>query len=85
MMLAGVGIRKNSQNQQAAQKIINALISEKGQSHLTLNNYEYPTRPNVQTNPDVPDINIEHLVQVPQKHLADLAPTRSLLQELALQ
>ena len=85
MMLAGVGVRKNSTNQEAAHKVINALISEKGQSHFTLNNYEYPTRPNVQTNPDVPDINIEHLVKVPQKHLADLAPTRTLLQELALQ
>ena len=85
MMIAGVGVRADSENKDAAYKVINALISQKGQSHFTINNYEYPTRPNVPTNPDVPDINIEHLIKVPQKHLADLAPTRALLQELALQ
>ena len=84
-MLAGVGIRKDSPNKLAAEKIIEYLVSVEGQSHFTVNNFEYPTRPNVPTNPDVPDINIEHLVDVQQEHLADVGPTRTLLKELSLQ
>ena len=85
MMLAGVGIRKGSTNKEQAEKIINYLISVEGQSYFTKNNYEYPTRPNVPTNADVPDLNLNHLMDVPQHHLADLGPTRTLLQELSLQ
>ena len=40
---------------------------------------------NQPANPDVPDMNIEHLVDVPQEHLADVGPTRTLLKELSLQ
>jgi iron(III) transport system substrate-binding protein len=85
MMLAGVGIRKNSPNKEAAEKVIEYLVSIEGQSHFTVNNFEYPTRPKVPTNPDVPDINIGHLIDVPQEHLADVGPTRTLLKELSLQ
>ena len=43
-----------------------------------MNNYEYPTRPNVQTNPDVPDLILVQLWIIPQEYLIDIGPTRSL-------
>lgn len=85
LMLAGVGVRKGSPNKKAAEQVIEYLVSVEGQSHFTMNNFEYPTRPNVPTNPDVPDINIENLTHVPQEHLADVGPTRTLLKDLSLQ
>jgi iron(III) transport system substrate-binding protein len=85
LMLAGVGVRKDSPNTEAAEKIIEYLVSIEGQSHFTMNNFEYPTRPNVQTHPDVPDMNIETILHVPQEHLADVGPTRTLLKDLSLQ
>jgi iron(III) transport system substrate-binding protein len=85
MMLAGVGIRKNSPNQENAEKIVSYLVSIESQSYFSMNNYEYPTRPNVTTHPDVPDLNLEHLMDAPQSNLADLGPTRTMLQELSLQ
>jgi iron(III) transport system substrate-binding protein len=85
MMLAGVGIRKNSPNKENAEKVIAYLTSVEGQSYFTLNNYEYPTRPNVPTHKEVPDINLEHLLEFPQHYLSDLGPTRTLIQELSLQ
>ena len=85
LMVSGAGIRKGSVNKEAAEKVSGYLVSKEGQSHFAMNNYEYPTRPNVQTNPDVPDLDLKSVMDIPQEYLIDIGPTRSLLQELALQ
>ena len=85
LMVSGAGIRKGSANKAAAEKVLGYLVSKEGQSHFAMNNYEYPTRPNVQTNPDVPDLDLKSVMDIPQEYLIDIGPTRTLLQELALQ
>ena len=85
LMVAGAGIRKGSPNQDAAEKLLGYLVSPKGQSHFAINNFEYPTRPNVQTHPDVPDLDLNSVMDIPQEYLIDIGPTRTLLQELSLQ
>lgn len=85
LMVAGAGIRKGSPNKEAAEMILKALVSKDGQSHFAMNNYEYPTRPNVQTHPDVPDLDLKTVMDIPQEYLIDIGPTRTLLQELSLQ
>ena len=85
LMVSGAGIRKGSANKEAAEKVLGYLVSKEGQSHFAMNNYEYPTRPNVQTNPDVPDLDLGSVMDIPQEYLIDIGLTRTLLQELALQ
>ena len=85
LMVSGAGIRKGSPNKEAAEQVLAYLVSKEGQSHFAMNNYEYPTRPNVQTNPDVPDLDLGSVMDISQEYLIDIGPTRSLLQELSLQ
>ena len=47
LMVSGAGIRKGSTNKEAAEQVLAYLVSKEGQSHFAMNNYEYPTRPNV--------------------------------------
>ena len=85
LMLAGVGVRKGSPDAEAAQKVVQWLISEGTQQYFATETYEYPTRPGVKTHPDVPALDPAELAAVPQAALADLGPTRTMLQELGLQ
>ena len=84
LMVSGAGIRKGSVNKETAEKVLGYLVSKEGQSHFAMNNYEYPTRPNVQTNPDVPDLDLGSVMDIPQEYLIDIGPTRSLLQRLCI-
>ena len=84
LMVSGAGIRKGVPIKKSPRRF-SAIWSRKRQSHFAMNNYEYPTRPNVQTNPDVPDLDLGSVMDIPQEYLIDIGPTRSLLQELALQ
>ena len=85
LMISGAGIRKDSPNKDAAERVLSYLVSIEGQSHFAIHNFEYPTRPNVPTNPDVPDIDLQAVMDIPQEYLIDIGPTRALLQELSLQ
>ena len=49
------------------------------------NTFEYPTRPGIETHPDVPALKVEWLADVQQEHLSDIGPTRQLLQSLGIQ
>jgi len=84
MMLAGVGVSAHSPNQEAALKVAEWLVSEGVQSYFAMETFEYPTRPGVKTHPDVPALEADTLAEVDQKALADLGPTRAMLQELGL-
>ena len=84
LMLAGMAIRKGSQRTEDASTVISWMLSEEAQRHFANHNFEYPTRPGVSTHADVPALDTLHLAEVNQDWLADLGPTRVMLQELGL-
>ena len=84
MMVAGVGIPKSTDAKDLAEKVVAYLTAIPAQEYFANKTFEYPTRPNVTTHPDVPDIDLSTLMTVDQAHLADLGPTRVLLKELGL-
>lgn len=85
MMLAGVGVRKGTEKAAAARRFVSWMLSEEVQQYFAQETWEYPTRSGVPTHPDVPQIDAARLSAVPQSALADVGPTRVLLQELGLQ
>ena len=84
LMLAGVGVRAGSQRIEQAEKVIAWLVSEDVQGWFAQNTLEYPVRPGVPTHPDVPALDSLQLAEIEQAWLADLAPTRAMLQDLGL-
>jgi len=85
LMLAGVAIRKGTDEADAAEKVVRWMVSDKTQQYFATETYEYPTRPGVETHPGVPALDPAELAAVPQSAMADLGPTRVMLQELGLQ
>ena len=67
-----------------ASTVISWMLSEEAQRHFANHNFEYPTRPGVSTHADVPALDTLHLAEVNQDWLADLGPTRVMLQDLGL-
>ena len=84
-MLAGAGIRQGAKNQKKAQEFLKWLTSEKVQKHFANQNFEYPTKPGIDTHPAVKALSNDQLAPVAQKSLADMGPTRKLIKELGLQ
>lgn len=85
LMLSGMGIRAGSPRMEAASAVVAWMVSEGAQTAIAQENFEYPTRPGVATHPDVPPLDSLHLATVDQAWLSDLGPTRTMLQELAIQ
>jgi iron(III) transport system substrate-binding protein len=85
LMLAGVGVRKGSPDAAAAEKVAAWLVSEPAQQYFATETFEYPTRPGVATHPDVPALAPDTLATIEQDWLADVGPTRTMLQDLGLQ
>ena len=83
-MLAGMGIRKNTKNTEASQKLLAWMVSNTAQEWFVQKNYEYPTIPGVASHPDVLPLAPENLAKIPQSHLADIGPTKALLKKLGL-
>ncbi len=84
LMLAGVGIRAGTERAEQAEAVIAWLLSEPVQAWFAQETFEYPVRPGVSTHPDVPALESLKLAEVEQAWLADLAPTRAMLQDLGL-
>ena len=85
LMLAGVGVRKGSPDAAAAERVAAWLVSEPAQQYFATETFEYPTRPGVSTHPDVPALAPDALATIDQDWLADVGPTRGMLQDLGLQ
>lgn len=85
LMLAGMAVREGSDRAEDAEKVIGWMVSEAAQGAFAQENFEYPTRPGVQTHPDVPAVDSLKLATVEQAWLADLGPTKAMLQDLGLQ
>jgi len=84
LMLAGMGIRNGSPRQQAATQVIHWMLSEEAQVAFAQENFEYPTRVGINTHAEVTPVDQLHLATVNQSWLADLGPTRAMLQALGL-
>ena len=84
LMLAGMGIRKNSPNSQEAEKVLAWMISKTAQEWFVQKNFEYPTIPGVPPHNDVLKLDPENLANIPQSHLADIGPTKTLLKKFGL-
>ncbi len=84
--VAGIGVIRDSANQEAAVEFIRFLLSEQAQEYFTQSVYEYPVREGVTRNPDLE--SFEHLLDVaPQinlDELEDLEGTLSLLRQADL-
>ena len=85
LMVAGAAIRSGSPQIAESLRLLDWLVSESAQTAFAQDNFEYPTRPGVPTHEHVPPLDSDLLAQVDQSALADLGPTRTLLQELGLQ
>jgi len=84
LMVSGVGLRAGTPNREAALQVVDWLLGEEAQAAFATENFEYPTVPGTPLHPDVPPLDPATLVDVPQSSLADLGPSRALLQELGL-
>jgi iron(III) transport system substrate-binding protein len=67
--VAGVAISKHSKKQQQAQKLIEFLISPKGQKQFAEVNREYPTRKGVPASDEVPPLDEFRVADVPMYQL----------------
>ena len=85
LMLAGVGVRKGTPDAAAAEKVAAWLVSGPAQEYFATKTFEYPTRPGIATHPDVPALAPDALASIDQDWLADVGPTRTMLQDLGLQ
>lgn len=85
LMVSGAGVREGSPRVAEGLRLLEWLVGEQAQSVFAQDNFEYPTRPGVATHERVPALSPDLLVDVSQTALADLGPTRTLLQELGLQ
>ena len=84
LMLAGMGIRKNTKNTEVSQKLLKWMVSKTAQEWFVQKNYEYPTIPGIPSHPDVLSLSPENLANIPQSHLADIGPTKTLLKKMGL-
>jgi len=84
LMVSGAGVRSGSPRAADAEKVVAWLASEQAQQKFATENYEYPTRPGVAAHPDLQPLSEVPLAEIQQSHLSDLAPTRTLLEELGL-
>lgn len=84
MMLAGMGIRKNSEQKEKAEKLIGYIL-EQGQQYFIEKTFEYPTKKGLSPHPNVNQIDPSKLAPINQSHLSDVGPTVKMLQELDLQ
>jgi len=83
MMLSGVAIVKTSKKRKAADALIQFLLSEDAQNHLTQKNFEYPAVKGIKIGPELEGL-ASKLSLVSQDKLTDIAGTQSLLQSLGL-
>jgi len=84
LMVSGVGLRAGTPHREEALQVVDWLLGEEAQAAFATDNFEYPTVPGTPLHPDVPPLDPTTLVDVPQSALADLGPSRALLQELGL-
>ncbi len=67
--VAGIAISKHSRQHKLAEKLVEFLVSEKGQKMFAETNREYPTRKGVAATADVPAAGSYRVADVPMSAL----------------
>ncbi len=77
--VSGAAMLKTSKNQEAAEKLITYLLSDKAQQQFTAQNYEFPLVPGIKTPLGLPDIATLEAPVVDLFKLKDLAGANEIL------
>ena len=80
--VAGVGILNTSQNREAAQQLVEFLLSNDAQQYFADETYEYPLVEGVAANPELPPLDQIQTPEIDLSDLQDLQGTVELLQDL---
>jgi iron(III) transport system substrate-binding protein len=83
MMLSGVAIVKGTKQSKSAQMLVDFLLSDEIQAHLTEKNFEYPVVEGVVRGAELVGL-AEKVSLIPQDQLTDIAGTQRLLQSVGL-
>jgi iron(III) transport system substrate-binding protein len=81
MMVSGVGVLASSENQDAALRLAEFLVSEVGQQYFASRTYEYPVVQGVTTHPALVPLSEIDAPAIDLKDLADLEGTLDLLRD----
>lgn len=84
LMVAGIAARAGSPHQAQAVALVRWLLEAETQARFAQETFEYPLVAGVPTHPDVRPLSEVGLAPVEQVHLADVAPTLELLEQLGL-
>lgn len=84
LMISGVGITKQTRHRVAAEQLIKFLLSEKAQTYLTQDGFEYPVRAGIAIRKEAMPLEQLNSATVQQAWLADIEPTLKLLHKLDL-
>jgi iron(III) transport system substrate-binding protein len=82
VMVAGAGILESSDNQAAAQKFIDFMLSPVAQQYFATQTFEYPVIEGVVTHRELPPLETLNAADIDLASLSDLQGTVSLLQEV---
>ena len=82
VLVAGVGILKQSDNKEAAEEFVEFLLSDVAQEYFATETKEYPLAAGVQPEGDLPPISSLEPPDVDLGNLTDLEGTLSMLREL---
>jgi iron(III) transport system substrate-binding protein len=85
LMLSGAAIRSNSKNVAAATRLLEYLVSKKVQTYFSQKRFEYPTKPNIATHPDVTPLDQLKLAKINQKQLSDVSKSIALINKLGIE
>ncbi len=84
VLVAGVGIIKRSDNQEAARRFVEFLLAMEGQTYFATETFELPLARGVPTAQGVPPLNSIEPPDIDLGNLADLRGTLDLLREVGI-
>jgi iron(III) transport system substrate-binding protein len=83
-LVAGAAVLKTSNNQEAAQRFVDYLLSEYAQEYFANNDHEYPLVQGVAADPDLPPISKIKPPQIDLSNLSDLRGSLNLMREAGI-
>jgi iron(III) transport system substrate-binding protein len=85
LMISGAAVVTSTRRPEAALALVSFLVSEQAERYFAQETFEYPTRPGIDTHPDIPPLDGLKLAEVDPVFLADLEPALTVLRSLGLQ
>jgi iron(III) transport system substrate-binding protein len=85
MNVSGIGVIKHSRHNESAKQLVDFLVGQQGQKIFADLNKEYPLRPDVKADPELPDRTSFRTATVPLALLAELRePAMTLIEQEGL-